>query len=111
MTIKGRPLVKGSSYIRVSLVSDIPPPLHSFEKEAIFNDNIQNHLIFIFEHDNNNNNNNNNMPAFIHALWIADPSKRAKGLNMQPSPQMKGGARVTSILYVTPYSLQKGLQL
>ena len=25
--------------------------------------------------------NNNNMPAFIHALWIADPSKRAKGLN------------------------------
>ena len=28
-----------------------------------------------------NNNNNNNMSAFIHALWIADPSKRAKGQN------------------------------
>ena len=25
------------------------------------------------------NNNNTNMPAFIHALRIADPSKRAKG--------------------------------
>ena len=42
-----------------------------------------------------------NMPAFIHALWITDPSKRAKGLNMQPSPQKKGGARMTSMLYVT----------
>ncbi len=58
------------------------------------------------------------MPAFMHALWITDPSKRAKGLNMQPSPQNKGGARVTSMLYVTdnkpgliPYSLRKGLQL
>ena len=26
-----------------------------------------------------------NRPAFIHALWIADPSKRATGRNMQPS--------------------------
>ena len=39
-------------------------------------------------------------------------------LHMQPSPQKKGGARVTSMLCMTdnksgfiPYSLQKGLQL
>ncbi len=56
--------------------------------------------------------------AFIHALWIMDPSKRATGLNMQPSPQKKGSARVTSMLCVTdnklgliPHSLRKGLQL
>ncbi len=41
--------------------------------------------------DHNNNNNNNNTPAFIHALWIADPSKRATGRNMQPSQRRHKG--------------------
>ncbi len=68
--------------------------------------------------DVHSNNNNYNLTSFIQGLWLADPSKGAKGLNMQPSPQKKGSARVTSMLSVTdnktgliPYSLRKGLQL
>ncbi len=46
------------------------------------------------------------------------PLKARHGSNMQPSPQNKGGTKVTSMLCVTdnkpgliPYSLRKGLQL
>ncbi len=66
-------------------------------------------------HDDDDDNNNNNIPAFIHALWIAEHSKRA---TCRICSQAKGGANVTSMLCVTdnkpgliPYSLRKGLQL
>ena len=44
-------------------------------------------------------NNNNNISAFIHALWVADPSKRATGQIC--SQALKSGAKVTSMLCVT----------
>ncbi len=46
-------------------------------------------MVLLLSHSYNNN--NNNRPAFIHALWIADPSKRATGRNMQPIQRRRKG--------------------
>ncbi len=57
----------------------------------------------------------NNRPTFIHALWIADPSKRATGRNMQPC-QMRRKGDLDAVCdrqqaWADPYSLRKGLKL